>query len=529
MLTRSRQHLLSIVLAVAVPALMFCGMAWWTRRIALQEGRYEIVRTIANLRDEVQLVFEAERRALVAVDAYIDHRPWDELGTSDVTAFLRALVANTAELDALWIADPRGIVVASTIPLSAPNVRAPEHDILASGEPSGSELYIAAAVTGTPPAITSIDVVRRRLTPDGQFDGSIHASLNQARFSQLFQVAAPLSDETLLVRSDGGVLARNAPDTTLHPDATQPLFAAIRTGSNAGSFVAGEEIYSYLRVPGYPVYVSLGVKKAAILQHWSADLMYYGLAALAAAAALVGLSLLAVAREKSEHEALVRLRIEAERRLDAETQLATKRHMEAIGRLTAGIAHAFNNLLAVLLGSLELLRIARTEASRQEILQRAQRAAERGARITGSLLAFGGQQLLRVEKVNANAVLEDLLTVLRGTLGSNTQFEVVKDEAIPEFVADRARLEAALMDIVLNAVDAMPRGGTVTISTRITPASQLSLTPEAGDRPWISISVRDTGIGLLVHQLGGQLSVESRLGEGTTVTLHFPPAAPANP
>jgi signal transduction histidine kinase len=246
-------------------------------------------------------------------------------------------------------------------------------------------------------------------------------------------------------------------------------------------------------------------------------------------------------------------------RRDAMETLQRGQKMAAIGQLTGGIAHEFNNLLTVVLGNLDLLerplRSGVADVRQLLKIQAAQRAALRGARLTEQLLAFGGQQMLRVETIDVNVVLREVEPLLRRALGEQSGLDLRLAPELPKCATDVSQLKTALLNLALNAGDAMPSGGTLTIETS---EDEHGAGDSADDEEWrpgryVAICVRDTGVGMtreiqhhafepffttkdvgegsglglsqvygFVKQMHGHVTIESREGHGTTITIHFP-------
>jgi PAS domain S-box-containing protein len=244
----------------------------------------------------------------------------------------------------------------------------------------------------------------------------------------------------------------------------------------------------------------------------------------------------------------------------ARAALAQSQKMEAIGQLTGGVAHDFNNLLTVITNGLDLLAgPMRDEAQKRRIIESAQRAAERGARLTQQLLAFARRQPLRPEIHDINRLIGGFEAVLRRACPEPIEVEVTPSSAALAANIDGAQFETALLNLVVNARDAMPRSGILRISTgsaRINAAQAKAMSGIApGD--YVKVSISDTGEGMsaevqsrafepffttkdigkgsglglsqvygFVAQSGGHVAIDSKPGAGTTVTLHLPAARP---
>ncbi|WP_255554551.1 response regulator [Sphingomicrobium clamense] len=250
------------------------------------------------------------------------------------------------------------------------------------------------------------------------------------------------------------------------------------------------------------------------------------------------------------------LKAEAEERQLAEAQLRQVQKMEAVGQLTGGIAHDFNNMLAVVVGGLDLAR-RRIDGPRREVmghLTNAMEGATRAAALTRRLLSFARSEPLLPERVESATLIPSMRDLLDRTLGERISIHLdLQDDAWPVFV-DPHQFENALLNLAVNARDAMQGVGDLTIES-----ANVSLKAgEVGDNlkgEYLRISVRDTGCGMtdevrerafepffttkdvgkgtglglsqifgFVHQSGGEVDIDSTVGEGTTVSLYIPRA-----
>jgi signal transduction histidine kinase len=243
----------------------------------------------------------------------------------------------------------------------------------------------------------------------------------------------------------------------------------------------------------------------------------------------------------------------------SEAALAQAQKMEAVGRLTGGIAHDFNNLLTAVVGNLELLQLRVADDERGlRLAGAAFQAAMRGARLTSQLLAFSRTQKLSLKATDINAILRGMDELLARTVGPLIELRLLPEPAIRPALADANQLELALLNLTINARDAMPEGGRLTIAT----GRQVIALSEGGDgefdlRPgrYAVVSVADTGTGMppevlaramepffttkaigqgtglglsqvygIARQSGGDLRIESFPGRGTTVRILLPEA-----
>jgi signal transduction histidine kinase/CheY-like chemotaxis protein len=245
-------------------------------------------------------------------------------------------------------------------------------------------------------------------------------------------------------------------------------------------------------------------------------------------------------------------------RKETEAQLRHAQKMEAIGQLTGGVAHDFNNLLAVILGNLEIVEQRLEEDDRlRALVQKALGAAERGATLTQRLLAFSRKQALRPEAIDAGRLVSGMTEMLRRTLGVTVEVEVLSESDLWTCLADPAQLENALLNLAINARDAMPQGGKLTIETANVRLDRNNTAGREGVAPgeYVLLAATDTGAGMasevreralepffttkevgrgsglglsmvfgFVKQSDGHVAIESRAGSGTCVELYLPRA-----
>ncbi|MGH8853353.1 MAG: PAS domain S-box protein [Telluria sp.] len=239
----------------------------------------------------------------------------------------------------------------------------------------------------------------------------------------------------------------------------------------------------------------------------------------------------------------------------AQLALFQSQKMESIGQLTGGVAHDFNNLLSVLASGIEVLTMTR-QGSDTKTLDSMRRAIDRGATLTQQLLAFARQQPLQPETRSINRLISGFESVLRRAGHSGMVFELNLDPQVGSAVVDGARFESALLNLVVNARDAMPEGGRLALETApvdlregevtgLAPGSYVcisvtdtgaGMTPETAQRafePFFTTKEtgKGTGLGLsqvygFIKQSGGEVIIHSTLGEGTTVAIYLPAVAP---
>jgi signal transduction histidine kinase/CheY-like chemotaxis protein len=243
-----------------------------------------------------------------------------------------------------------------------------------------------------------------------------------------------------------------------------------------------------------------------------------------------------------------------QRRIALEEQLRHSQKMEAVGRLAGGIAHDFNNLLTAIIGYSEIVMVALPaghpcRADAEEI----SRAALRAADLTRQMLAFSRKQVLQAQVIDLNGTLAKVEPMLRRVIGEDIVMTIAPKAAHPHVRVDPGQIEQVIMNLAVNARDAMPRGGRLTVETADAVLDSSALPPDAKPGPYVMLAVSDTGIGMsadvrarifepyfttkevgkgtglglstaygIVRQSDGQIQVFSEPGQGTTFRIYLP-------
>lgn len=244
----------------------------------------------------------------------------------------------------------------------------------------------------------------------------------------------------------------------------------------------------------------------------------------------------------------------------AEQQLIQAQKLEAIGHLTGGLAHDFNNILGIIIGSLDVVAASATDNEERELLAASLSAAKRGAEITKSLLAVARRRAINPQKTDVNRLMEELAPLLRQTAGKQIEVAISANALYPECIIDPGGLNNALLNLVINARDAMPSGGRVVVyaySTDILPKSLIAplelkagtylvigvdddgpgMAPEVALRafdPFFTTKERGQGTGLglamvygFARQSGGTAQIQTAAGKGCSVQMYIPAALTA--
>ena len=248
-----------------------------------------------------------------------------------------------------------------------------------------------------------------------------------------------------------------------------------------------------------------------------------------------------------------RLTAEIAERERAEARLLQAQKMEAVGQLTGGIAHDFNNLLTAVIGSIDLLQRRLADDKQKRLARNALQAAERGANLTAQMLAFSRRQQLSPAPLDINEIITTMSDLLARSLGPRIHLQIKLQPELWAALADRTQLEMMILNLAINARDAMPSGGSLRITTNNLSAPPPELGADLAAGEYVGISVHDTGVGMppsviakafepffttkepgkgtglglsqlygFARQSGGTATIESSEGNGTTVTIYLP-------
>lgn len=263
-------------------------------------------------------------------------------------------------------------------------------------------------------------------------------------------------------------------------------------------------------------------------------------------------------RERTQQleEANQQLRQQIAERKQVEAALLQAQKMEVIGQMTGGVAHDFNNLLTAVLGNLELAIRRGRDQNIRRYLDGATQAAQRGAKLTAQLLAFSRAQRLQPEPIDLNSVVTAMGDLLFRTIGGTIRIETILEKNLWPATADPTQIEFVILNLAMNARDAMPRGGRLTISTANVTRDDRSKPAELTGGDYVSVSVSDTGTGMsedvlrkafepffttkpvgsgtglglsqvygIAKQTGGTVTISTKIGLGTNITVYLPRTA----
>jgi two-component system NtrC family sensor kinase len=563
--------------AVLGPLLLFLGASLYDRDRVLRETAQDVTNTVNVLYEHALKVFETQLLVIERVDEHIRDLtdPAVSAQQRELHDYLAGIVANHPQINALWILgeDGSGLAASDVYPIP-PTLSIADRDYYKAHLDPNAGAFVEKVTRGRLSGVLSFSISRRRKLADDRPGGIVLAAVTPEYFQRFYATVAPHLDASVaLFRSDGAILARepsvaaDSPplrrDSPLWSEAAKADAGRYETTSSLDGVT---RIFAYRKLASFPVYVVFGIGLQAALGEWYRNVAIYGLLALLAAAGLVTVTRMAMRRARAEvlavhrwQAAAERVEAEMERRVAAEAALRQAQKMEAIGQMTGGVAHDFNNLLTVVIGNLDLaLRAVERPERLRQLIDGAQRAAARGATLTQQLLAFARRQMLNPVTVNPNRLIQEFLPLMARAAGEAVQIETRLDPALDPCRIDPGQFEAAMLNLIVNARDAMPGGGRIVIETRNRrlAAGDAARLPELAPGTYVAIAVSDTGTGMapdvlakafdpffttkdvgagsglglsqvygFVKQSGGHVELASEPGHGLVVTILLPCSA----
>jgi len=560
---RPRAKIILVSASVIVPLALFGVIGWQDRLVVLWEAQDNVDRGVDSVREHALKVFQTDALVIALIDQRIKSMSWDEIPTSrELHNDVAELAAQYPELRSVWIPDANGIVRSSNrfFPALSTNVSA--YDFFRAARESTSLVFgerndNAFGETVPDPHFY---LARRRTSPDGRFDGVIALTFSSSYFQKVWRESWHNAPDvfTDLTTGDFKILAREPPTPIKRLNLGPETVAALRENPNAGTIrtLAGldqvERISAYRRVDPFDAYVIYGFSFDSILRVWHRHLLLYGGIFGLAALALATISLIAARHMEGASIAMRELAAETERRYSAEKQLIRAEKLDAIGKVASGFAHDFGNLLMAVQINLDSMRGLVTGEAK-EALRLAQAEVERGTEAIRSLMIFARQGSLETEIVDAKARIEQMRALLQQAIGAHSTLDMSMEDGLWPIEINANQLELALLNLAVNARDAMSDGGKLCIVARNV---ALAGAPDGLTGDFVEILITDTGTGMpseiaanvfepfyttkdegkgtglglsqvygFAKNCGGTGTVTSALGHGTTVSIYIPKCA----
>jgi len=554
--------------SILAPLLVLLGGSYVAYKTTLDHARTDLIETVAIAEENIVKVLDTH--ALVAA------RVSDLLGGLSDEAIrarekelhdsLRLQIADLPQVETAWAVDRTGHLLVGARNFPSGSLDLSDRDYFRALREPGPEIYISGLQSrfDNKPFFA---VARRRVGSTGEFQGVVVVAVSPDFFRSFYAKLLPDNVDYAagIFRADGATLARYpeivwrgsgpAPPGVLIRAAAQQPQSGVRMEPSAFDGIV--KMIAYKRLDRYPIYVTIGRTRASILGEWAGVILSHLYFGVPATVGLVLLCLVALRHTRREGEAIAQAREAMAQREAAEAQLRQAQKMEALGQLTSGIAHDFNNLLTAILGNVELLqrRVRDRDPELLRLAGAAMRGVDRAATLTQRLLAFSRRQPLDPKPLEVNRLIAGMSDLLRRTLGEEIEPETVLAGGLWPVLVDANQLEHSLLNLAINARDAMASGGKLTIETANTllDESYAARHEELAPGQYVMISVSDTGSGMsaevrekafepffttketgqgtglglsqvygFIKQSGGHCAIYSEPGQGTTVRLYLP-------
>jgi two-component system NtrC family sensor kinase len=560
---------LMMVASLVLPAVLFAFAAVVSYRNFERVSDERIGRSLDILHEHALKVLQTVERTFAEIDEIDRNMSDDDMRANEGTLHdrLKRIVDALPQLQGIALIDSTGHPLVTSSVYPAPrNLDFSDRDYFQVPAGGFDGTFVSDMHK---PRMGSIGpyffaLSQRRPSDDGQFNGVVTVALLPSYFEQFYsRMATSDGSYFALARTDGSFLARfPVPnDRRAKLDERSQFHAGIAQGLERSIYTVNAQVdgierrIGYRKLTGFPVYVLAGVEKAVIVSEWLNYMSSHLVFGLPATAFLFFGFALALRRTK-------RLYDEADRREAAEGALRQSQRLEAIGQLTGGVAHDFNNLLMIISGSVQRLRGELTDKKHMRLLDMMATASQRGETLTRQLLTYSRQQTLTPQVINLSQRLPLLRELLTRSLRADIDIKVDVPDGVCAIRIDPGEFELAILNLAVNAKDAMPAGGTLSI--RAKPVTLKGEATEEGlSGEFVAIRVADTGHGIppdvlarvfepffttkevgkgtglglsqvygFAKQSGGTATITSTEGRGTAITIYLPrsyevPQAPA--
>ena len=551
---------LILIACATLPALLFAYASWANYKSAFAAADENIARSLEIATGHAQDVFQSTAVTINSVEQITRGRSSESIRMeeSELNQRLKEMRAAIPGIESIWLFDSAGHPIASSLLIPVPSdLDVSTSEFFTQQRDAHAPLFIGRVFAPQVTARNIFPVSERRIDDIGNFMGVIEVSIQPSAFESFFAgIAHGTTSSLALIRQDGSILARYPVPSSagIKLDPTSGFATMVARSPEGGRYTAVSAVdqierrFGVRKLAGFPVYVSASLATDDIRRGWLMTMASHLIFGVPATALLIALVLLAARQTKALHA-------EAESRQALEANLRHSQKMDAVGQLTGGIAHDFNNLLTIIIGNLQMVLKREHDPKVLRLLSNAVIGAERAAALTKRLLSFSRRQPLDPRIVDANRLIAGLSDLLNRTLGEKVSIETVASADLWQTEVDTAELESSIINLAINARDAMPDGGKLTIETgnAFLDEDYCRIFEDLKPGQYVMISVTDTGCGMtseiadkatepffttkpagegtglglsqvygFVKQSGGHLRILSEPGEGTTVKMFLP-------
>ncbi|WP_250535634.1 hybrid sensor histidine kinase/response regulator [Caballeronia sp. AZ10_KS36] len=553
-----------LVAAVVLPCVYVAITAISDYRARVASASEAVARNARIAEEHALKVFDLNVTLNERIVDLLDDLDADAIRRQDgvVHTRLSQLIGSYHQVSAASVFGPDGRLLATSRAWPTPDVTASGREDFAGVRADSRLAQISRLMLGKIAGERVFNTAVARKTPDGRFAGMVSIALRPSYFNDFYrELLGDNSTVSLgLARADGEVLAwyPERPPNRMALAASSPLREAYRAGTHDGvmKMVSGLDnelkIVAFRRVGDYPLYVSSGFPVETIWAQWYRNLSVLALSILAPCIVLWGVIGQSLRRLAKEEEAWERWQAEASMRRSIESAYRQARKMEALGNLVGSVAHDFNNLLMIVSTNVQIAR-RRGPIGLDRELTAIERALKNGQSLTRQLLGVARKQPLRSEVIAIGKWVTAERELLRASLGAKVALHSEVAADVWKIRVDPAELELALINVAVNARDAMPNGGTFTVRADNVRFRHEDGFPLIGE--FVQISLEDTGVGMSADVLarafeplfttkpkgmgtglglpqvfafceraGGLATIDSAIGAGTSVRLYLPQA-----
>ena len=541
-------------LAWLVPLVAYVAVAALLYRQAINQAEQQVAAASRIAQEHALKLFETNamllQRMLDLVGEASDAEALAE--GAELHARLKSMSAGLPQVQGLFIMGADARMLANSIVYPPPrHIDYSDRESFKAHLQPGSGVFFTGQLRSRISGEPFFDMSVRRSRADGSHLGNVSVSLRPAYLTDFYAELAESRRGLLfsVFKADGRLIARwpTAVGPEERIDAGHPMIRAIAAGASSGSgravsYLDGKErLRSFRQMQPYPVFIAVAQDLDEVRAGWLRTIGALALFAVPATLVLTWMTRVALARTRREVAAAERLDDETLLRQRMEVALVQSQKLEALGRLTGGVAHDFNNLLMVITSNLYVHRRKHPEVSASPQLAAMDRAVAAGVKLTRQLLSFSRRQALVFERIDLGREMPALIELIAPVLGKSIELKSRVDEDLPAIEVDRAELELALINLTVNAKDAMPGGGSLEISARAGPGDTVviefadsgsGIAPEIAGRvfePFFTTKPVGQGTGLGLSQVqgfcvasGGTARIEPRPGGGTRVLLELP-------